>query len=174
MDRIWAPWRMDYVGGPKSEGCIFCQAAQDPEAFGVLMEGEHGFVMLNAYPYNSGHALVVPYSHVPSVVGLSVEDLCGLMQLAQATMTAMERCMHPGGFNLGINVGEVAGAGIPDHVHLHVVPRWQGDTNFMSVVADTRVVPEALQACAERLAPALADACLGLGLKTKAKEDAQP
>ncbi len=163
---------MAYVGGPPSEGCVFCQAVEDPDSFGVLTRGVQGFVMLNAYPYNSGHLLVVPYSHVPSIVNLGTEELCGLMQLVQASMEAMERCLRPQGFNLGANIGSVAGAGIAEHVHLHVVPRWQGDTNFMSVVADTRVVPEALQACAERLKPVLTEVCEELGLTMTTKEDA--
>lgn len=158
---------MPYVAGERGEGCVFCNAATDERAFGALFRGEHGFVMLNAYPYNSGHTLVVPYAHVPSLVDLEPEVLCYLARLTQAVIRSMERCLRPGGFNVGVNIGRVAGAGIEEHVHIHVVPRWEGDTNFMSVLADTRVVPEALQACAERLGPVLNEVCRDMGLEKK-------
>ncbi|MCD6351133.1 MAG: HIT domain-containing protein [Armatimonadetes bacterium] len=174
MQHIWAPWRMDYVSGPRPQGCFLCRAPREPDEFGVLVKTEGAFVMLNAYPYNSGHVMVVPYAHVPSLVDLDAEQLAHLSVLTKAVLTAMERTLRPGGYNIGVNIGAVAGAGVPDHVHVHVVPRWEGDTNFMSVVADTRVVPEALQAAAERLGPALERVCGELGLETIAKEDVQP
>jgi ATP adenylyltransferase len=174
MERIWAPWRIEYVQNPKAARCVFCQAAENPEGFHVVMQGSQGFIMLNAYPYNSGHLLIVPYAHVPSIVELTEEEVCELTRMARAAIIAMDRCMRPGGYNLGVNMGEVAGAGIAEHVHLHVVPRWQGDTNFMSVVANTRVVPEALEACAERLRPVLLEVCDELGLSNKTAEGKKP
>ena len=158
---------MEYVTGERKEGCVFCSAASDPQAPWVIFRGEKAFVMLNAYPYNSGHLLVVPYDHVPSIIDLDAEVLCWVARLTQAAMKSMERCLRPAGFNIGINIGKVAGAGIAEHVHVHVVPRWEGDTNFMSVVADTRVVPEALQAAAARLRPVLEQVCEEMGLEKR-------
>jgi ATP adenylyltransferase len=145
--RLWAPWRLDYIKGPKPEECIFCAAAaerqEDTERY-VLARGAHCFVMLNAYPYTNGHLMVAPYAHVPSIERLGEPELLELMTLTQRSMAAIRTAYGPDGFNVGINEGKVAGAGFDDHVHLHVVPRWGGDTNFMPVVGSTRVLPQSL------------------------------
>jgi ATP adenylyltransferase len=145
-ERIWAPWRLDFIRGEKPEACIFCRALEsdDDAANYVLHRGEHAFVMLNAFPYNSGHLMVAPVAHVPSIEELGDEALLELMTLTQRALAALREVYSPEGFNLGLNQGKVAGAGIEDHMHLHVVPRWAADTNFMPVVGSTRVLPQTL------------------------------
>jgi ATP adenylyltransferase len=144
MKRLWSPWRLEYLTHPESEGCIFCQAlaGDDDRENLVLLRGERAFLILNRYPYNNGHFLAVPSAHVPSFEDLDAETLAELMLLLNRGLAALRVAMHPDGFNLGANLGQVAGAGIEDHVHLHAVPRWLGDTNFMPVVGDMRVVPQ--------------------------------
>ncbi|MCX7597846.1 MAG: HIT domain-containing protein [Armatimonadetes bacterium] len=164
MERIWAPWRMEYVSAPPAAECLFCWAAETADPDVVLVAGRRAIAMLNAYPYNSGHILVAPRVHVPTIADLCPEDLCYLAEMVRVCLIAVERMMFPAGFNVGINIGKAAGAGIAQHVHVHVVPRWEGDTNFMSVVADTRVVPEALQACRARLQPVLTEVAAEYGL----------
>jgi ATP adenylyltransferase len=157
--RLWAPWRMRYVQGERDdEGCIFCLAAgagEDEERH-VLQRGEHCLVMLNAFPYNSGHLMIAPHRHVPSIELLDGDELLELMTLAQRALAALRDAYHPHGFNLGINEGETAGAGFADHVHLHVVPRWAADSNFMAVTGDTRVLPQSLEDTYAALRPRLA------------------
>lgn len=153
MEHLWAPWRMAYVGGEQPSGCIFCvkpAEARDEENY-ILHRGEHAFVMLNAFPYNSGHLLIAPYRHTADLEGLSNAELLEMMQLAQQSLGALGRAYGPQGHNLGMNLGRVAGAGIAEHLHLHIVPRWNGDTNYMTVTVDTRVLPEALAATYQRL-----------------------
>ncbi len=164
VDRLWAPWRMDYVVAAPTAECLFCWAAESADPEVIVLRGTRALVMLNAFPYNSGHLLVAPVTHVPNITELEPEDLAYLFEMVRASMLALERCMRPGGFNVGMNIGRAGGAGIEQHVHVHVVPRWEGDTNFMSIVADTRVVPEALQACHARLQPVLAEVAEELGL----------
>jgi ATP adenylyltransferase len=147
-ERLWAPWRMRYVQGErKDEGCIFCRAAEsgDDEARLVLQRGERCLVMLNAFPYNSGHLMVSPFRHVASIEVLDGDELLELMTLTQRALRAVRESYSPDGFNLGVNEGDVAGAGFAGHVHLHVVPRWAADSNFMAVTADTRVLPQSLE-----------------------------
>jgi ATP adenylyltransferase len=146
--RLWAPWRLEYIKATKTEGCIFCDKAalDDDEAALIPHRGRQAFVMLNAFPYNNGHVLVAPYEHVGSLEELDPAAAAELMELAQLSLRALREAYGPEGFNLGLNQGEIAGAGVADHVHLHVVPRWAGDTNFMPVVGDTRVLPEELGA----------------------------
>jgi len=153
LDRLWAPWRIGYVIGEKPEACIFCSkpAAGDDERELILNRGSLSYVLMNAYPYNNGHLLVAPYEHVADLVSLSEEHLVEMMQLAKRWVEVLRRAMFPDGFNVGFNLGRVAGAGIEEHVHLHLVPRWNGDTNFMPVLADTRVVPQSLRDCYEML-----------------------
>jgi ATP adenylyltransferase len=158
--RLWAPWRMEYVQGErKDEDCIFCLAAEpgDDEARYVLYRGERCFAMLNAFPYNNGHLMVAPRRHVALLEDLDDGEALELMQLAQRALRALRDEYGPDGFNLGVNLGTIAGAGFADHVHLHVVPRWAADNNFMAVTADTRVLPQALadsyRALAARFAP---------------------
>ena len=149
MDRLWAPWRIGYVLGEKSSECIFCSkpAAEDDEGELILNRGPLSYVLMNAFPYNNGHLLVAPYEHIADISGLSEEQLADMVRLAKAWVEILRRAMVPDGFNVGFNIGRVAGAGIEEHVHLHVVPRWNGDTNFMPVLADTRVVPQSLREC---------------------------
>jgi ATP adenylyltransferase len=137
--RLWAPWRIEYIKGPKEDKCIFCERRDY-----VVFEGERCFVMLNAYPYTNGHVMVSPYEHVPSLEEVGDETLLELMQLVKRSQTAIRAAYGPEGFNLGVNQGKVAGAGIEEHVHMHVVPRWGGDTNFMPVIGNTRVLPQSL------------------------------
>jgi ATP adenylyltransferase len=146
--RLWAPWRMEYIRGQrKPAGCIFCLAGDgaDDAARYVVHRGERCYVMLNAFPYNSGHLMVAPYRHVGSIEALEGDELLELMTLAQRSLAALRGAYAPEGFNLGVNEGEVAGAGFAGHVHLHVVPRWAADSNFMAVTGDTRVLPQALE-----------------------------
>jgi ATP adenylyltransferase len=145
--RLWAPWRLEYIKGPKSDECIFCvkPADGDDRANYVVTRGTRCFVMLNAYPYNNGHVMVAPYEHVPTIEDLDDDALLDLMHLSQRSLQAIREAYSPDGFNLGVNQGAVAGAGVADHVHLHVVPRWGADTNFMPVVGDARVLPQSLE-----------------------------
>jgi ATP adenylyltransferase len=148
QQRLWAPWRLKYVHGEREEsGCIFCLAADtdDDEARHVVQRGERSFVMLNAFPYNSGHLLVCPHRHVASIENLDADELLDLMTLTQRSLRALREAYRPDGFNLGVNEGEVAGAGFAGHVHVHVVPRWAADSNFMAVTGDTRVLPQSLE-----------------------------
>ena len=148
MKNLWAPWRMTYIAPktPQSQGCIFCIPPtddHDAERY-ILHRGEHCFMMLNLYPYNNGHLMIVPYLHVGTIEKLDAAILADLMEQTQLALRALRLAMKPDGFNMGINEGKVAGAGFADHAHLHVVPRWEGDTNFMPVLADTKVMPEHL------------------------------
>jgi ATP adenylyltransferase len=153
MQHIWAPWRMAYVGSEAPAGCIFCaKPGEDRDAQNFIVHrGEHAFVILNAYPYTAGHLLVAPYRHTADLTALSDAENLELMRLTRQSLEALKRAFAPHGFNVGMNLGRAGGAGIADHLHLHVVPRWEGDTNFMTVVADIRVVPEALSGTWQRL-----------------------
>jgi ATP adenylyltransferase len=144
--RLWAPWRLEYIKGPSPDECIFCAKSRmgDDRAAHIVRRGEHCFAMLNAYPYNNGHLMVSPYRHVPSIEELDDAELLELMTLTRQSLAALRDAYGPEGFNLGINQGKVAGAGFDDHVHQHIVPRWGADTNFMPVIGDTRVLPQAL------------------------------
>lgn len=153
MRVMWTPWRMDFILSGKPVECIFCskpREQRDRENY-ILYRGHHGFVMLNAYPYNNGHLLVTPYAHVPTLEQLDDATSAELMLLTRRGIGALRRAMTPEGFNVGVNIGKAAGAGITDHVHVHVVPRWTGDTNFMPVVGDVRLVPELLETTYDKL-----------------------
>jgi ATP adenylyltransferase len=145
--RLWAPWRLEYIEGPKPDECIFCAAAGADDDAGryVLARGDHCLVMLNAYPYTSGHLMVAPLQHVASIEELDEQTLLELMTLTRGSLAALREAYGPEGFNIGINQGKVAGAGFEEHVHQHVVPRWGGDTNFMPVIGDVRVLPQSLE-----------------------------
>lgn len=148
MDHLFAPWRMSYIGDEnKQQGCIFCDFPKEnnDETRNILFRGKFCFVIVNAFPYNSGHLMVAPYRHVANYDELSDEEMTDLNSLTCRCLKMMRKVLKPQGFNLGINMGKVAGAGFDGHVHLHIVPRWNGDTNFMSVINDIRVVPEALE-----------------------------
>ena len=155
MQRIWSPWRLDYILGEKAEGCVFCDKPaedDDPDNL-ILMRGRHSFIMMNRYPYNNGHLMVIPYDHVDSPTGLDPETLFEMMQQVNVCIEVLSEAMHPDGFNVGMNLGQSAGAGIKDHMHIHIVPRWTGDTNFMPVIGDTHVIVEALERCYTELRP---------------------
>jgi ATP adenylyltransferase len=147
MQRIWAPWRMAYIVGERSGGCVFCEKskdmANDQENF-VLCRGEFAFALMNIYPYNNGHLMIAPYAHVASLTELNPEQVRDLFCLTQQCERVLTQAMHPEGFNIGINLGKAAGAGIADHLHVHIVPRWNGDTNYMTTVCDSRVIPQQL------------------------------
>ena len=149
MERLWAPWRLEYVqNADKQDGCIFCAAAasDDDEGQLVVHRGEHAFVLLNKFPYASGHLLVAPYRHGQNFGDLDDAEILEIHRLGAQGLEALAATYAPEGYNLGWNIGRIAGAGIPDHGHLHVVPRWGGDTNFMPVLADVKVIPEHLSA----------------------------
>jgi ATP adenylyltransferase len=158
---LWAPWRIEYIVGPKDEHCIFCAAgsADEREDHGPaqtpLDRGPRCFTLLNAYPYAPGHVMVAPYRHVAALQDLDDDELLDLMRLARRAVQAQTEAMTPDGFNTGLNLGKVAGAGIVEHLHLHVVPRWEGDTNFMPLLSGTHVIPQALGASREALTAAL-------------------
>jgi ATP adenylyltransferase len=153
MEQIWAPWRIQYIEMEKAKGCILCgkpKENNDAPNY-ILHRGEKNFVILNSYPYNPGHLMVAPYRHVASLEGLTDEELHEHFEIVSRSLKVLRRVFNPAGFNIGINMGRVAGAGIDDHIHTHIVPRWPGDTNFMPVIADVRVVPEALAETYEKL-----------------------
>ena len=154
---LWAPWRIEYILSQKSGQCIFCEASAGDEehARWVIDHSEHCFTMLNAYPYGPGHVLIAPRRHIADLEDLTGDEMLELMTLARRAVGAQRAAMSPDGFNAGLNLGRVAGAGIVDHLHLHVVPRWEGDTSFMPVLADTRVIPQALDAAKKALIEAL-------------------
>ena len=159
MKNLWAPWRIDYILSKKFPGCIFCDKPaenKDDENL-ILYRGEHNFIIMNTFPYNNGHIMVVPYRHTAALAGWSHDEQIELMELADLAVELLKKLMKPDGFNLGINMGLVAGAGVADHIHLHVVPRWNGDTNFMPVLSDTRVIPEALRMTYGKLKEVLKD-----------------
>lgn len=159
MDSLWAPWRMSYIlEENKPAGCIFCLATDGEGADGlVLGVGRLSLVMMNKYPYNNGHLLVAPKRHLPNMDQLSSEEMTDLLSTVRLAINAIKQVMNPEGFNVGLNLGRVAGAGIEEHMHFHVVPRWGGDTNFMTVFGEVRVIPEHIKATYAKLAPFFAD-----------------
>ncbi len=156
MKRLWAPWRIAYIREiEKIEGCIFCvkpQENRDDENF-LLYRGKTAFVLLNIFPYNSGHLMVAPYRHTALLEDLSPEEARELWHLVTVAVQALKRTFQPDGFNVGLNLGRAAGAGFDQHLHVHIVPRWVGDTNFMPVIGDTKVIPEGLEETYRRLKP---------------------
>jgi ATP adenylyltransferase len=155
-ERLWAPWRLEYIKSADDEpGCVFCRAlAGDDEESLVVHRGEVAFVLLNKFPYTSGHLMVAPMRHVGEYGELEDDEVLAIHRLARAGIGVLSQLYGPQGYNLGWNLGRIAGAGVVDHVHLHVVPRWAGDTNFMPVLADVKVVPEHLAETRRRLAEA--------------------
>lgn len=150
MDKMYAPWRMAYIRSEKPNGCIFCRNSIRNDEL-VLLEGETAFVMMNRYPYISGHIMVIPFRHVSQVEDLLPEEKHEMFDLQALCIRILKESLKPDGFNIGMNLGKAAGAGIDDHIHLHIVPRWSGDTNFMSVVGDVRVIPEDIHKTCEFL-----------------------
>jgi ATP adenylyltransferase len=153
MKYIWASWRMEYIEMEKPKGCLLCEKPKqdtDVENY-ILYRGSKNFIILNAYPYNPGHLMIAPYRHISSLEELTDEECHEHFDIVSRSVKILRQELRPEGFNLGINMGRAAGAGIRDHIHTHIVPRWHGDTNYMTVVSDTRVVPEALAKTYERL-----------------------
>jgi len=144
MDRIFAPWRIKYIKAPKTDDCIFCTAFEKEKEI-IIDSSEHALIMMNIYPYNPGHVLIAPIRHVAEFEELTTAELNEITVFMQKSIRAIKNAMHPDGFNVGINLGTVAGAGFKDHVHVHIVPRWTGDTHFMPVFSDTRVISEAIE-----------------------------
>jgi ATP adenylyltransferase len=159
MQQLWAPWRITYITNEKEDGCIFCnrQHDGDDQERLVLHRGKHTIVMLNKYPYNNGHLMVAPKRHVGSLEDLKPEEMNELMAAIRRCCVLLKKTLTPDGFNIGANLGTVAGAGIEDHIHFHVVPRWLGDTNFMPILAETRVIPEHLAETYNRLSELFKD-----------------
>ena len=159
MERLWAPWRMEYITGEQRSGCLFCRVLENPDdkdAELVVWRPPGAIVLLNRFPYNPGHVMVAPVAHVGELDSLDDAQTADLMRAVKRTITVLRGTLKPEGFNVGANIGRAAGAGIPDHVHLHVVPRWNGDTNFMPVLAEVKVVNEHLLRTAEKLREAFA------------------
>jgi ATP adenylyltransferase len=160
VDRLWTPWRRAFIeaaaDGTNATGCFLCDHAADPandrQNF-VLMRSERAFALLNLYPYNSGHLMIAPYLHTGDLAALDPDIAAELMHVTQRSIRALQAAYRPHAFNVGMNLGKVAGAGLPDHLHIHVVPRWNGDSNFMPIVAETKVLPETLDQTYERLEP---------------------
>lgn len=157
MQRLWSPWRSKYIASgvdAQAEGCVFCRmaanAGEDATNF-VVHRGQHSFVVLNLYPYITGHVMIVPYLHTSEFDSLPKEISDEMMDLAKRSQTALREVYSPSGFNMGMNLGSAAGAGIADHLHIHLLPRWTGDTNFMTTVGESRVIPEALEVTYEKL-----------------------
>ena len=155
MDRLWAPWRLSYVTAAQvpATDCIFCDASAGRDIDLVVLRGRQAYVILNLYPYNNGHLMVVPNRHLSALEALTLDEQTELMQLTRLSEMALNEAYRPQGINVGINLGKAAGAGIENHLHIHLVPRWSGDTNFMTAVGHTRVLPEDLGATAARLRP---------------------
>jgi len=154
MEQLWAPWRLEYiVNNNPDEGCIFCEfPKQDNDTDNhILVRGKYSYVLMNAFPYSNGHLLIPPYRHIHDICDLTDEENLEIMQLTSRCCRALKEICRPDGFNVGMNLGAAAGAGIADHLHLHIVPRWRGDTNFMAVLSDVKVIPEALHRTYEKL-----------------------
>ncbi len=151
--KLWAPWRVEYILAEKEDGCLFCRKAraEDDEKEQIVFRGPETFVLLNRFPYNSGHLLVAPYRHTAELDELTPEESADLMASIGKCVSALKAAMAPEGFNVGFNLGKPAGAGVLEHLHAHIVPRWEGDTNCMPVISDTKVVPQSLQATYELL-----------------------
>lgn len=161
MKALWAPWRMDYILSIKTPGCIFCDyPKEDPSNDRknlVLMRSKLSFIIMNLYPYNNGHVMVVPYRHVNDIDLLSDDERSEIMMLSNFSVKCLKKAFSPEGFNIGMNIGRVAGAGIDEHLHMHIVPRWAGDLNFMTTIADIRVMPEHIAHTYEKLFPVFND-----------------
>jgi len=161
VERLWAPWRLEYIESADSrEECFLCAFPaenRDAERL-ILARGTRAFIILNAYPYANGHLLVAPYRHTASIADLTADEVLDLWRMVTLGLRCLTAAYRPHGFNIGVNLGRVAGAGLEDHIHVHIVPRWNGDTNFMPVLADVRVMPATLQATYERLRKHIDDA----------------
>lgn len=152
MDKLYAPWRMKFIKSERPDGCIFCKDSIRTEDL-VIFDGKTAFVMMNRYPYISGHLMIIPFRHISQMEDLIPEERLEIFNLQDIAVRVLKKVMNPDGFNIGMNLGKAAGAGVDDHIHVHVVPRWSGDTNFMSVVGDVRVIPEDIYKTCELLIP---------------------
>lgn len=155
MQHLWTPWRMEWIRDSKGlrapeQGCVLCRLGAEEDDL-VVARSQHVYLMLNAYPYNSGHLMVVPFAHSASLEDLDAETLMDLMQTCNRALAALRSLYQPQAFNVGANIGAAAGAGLPDHFHLHIVPRWQGETGFITTIGDTRVIPDTLTNTAREL-----------------------
>jgi ATP adenylyltransferase len=147
--QLWAPWRMQYIGGPKPEGCPLCQALEENKL--IVHRGERAFVIMNLYPYNNGHVMVAPIEHTNDIYAIDDPTNLEIFDLIRRSMKAITKAENPDGFNVGLNLGRAAGAGITDHLHYHVVPRWNGDTNFLPVIAGHKTIGEAIEETLEKI-----------------------
>jgi ATP adenylyltransferase len=165
VEHLWAPWRMRYVGEEQPEGCIFCTgpASGDDEGNLILHRGDLVFIMLNKFPYNTGHLLIAPFRHLADPLAMTPQESSEVLYGIRIAMEVLRAAYRPEGFNIGANIGGCAGAGYASHMHVHVVPRWPGDTNYMAVTASTRIVPESLADTYQRLKEALAARSAGSG-----------
>ena len=161
METMCAPWRMEYLMCEKPEGCVFCKRSLRCEDY-VLFDGKTCFVMLNRYPYVNGHLMIIPIRHLGDIAGLTVGEREEIFSLVDISVKVLKEAMNPQGFNIGMNLGKAAGAGIAEHVHVHVIPRWAGDTNFMSVVGHVRVIPQDLATTAATLIHLFENYCLAV------------
>lgn len=152
MDTVWAPWRIEYITGDKEEGCIFCKGLSEQDDL-TLYKGSITMVMMNKFPYINGHLLVAPTRHIPDMTHLSKDEMGDLLKTVEQSIGILKKVMNPDGFNVGLNLGKVAGAGVEEHLHFHIVPRWLGDTNALTVFADVRVIPEHIKATYNNLKP---------------------
>jgi len=155
MKQLWAPWRIEYILSKKGPGCVFCDLpSEDRDRDNlILFRGEHNYIIMNRFPYNGGHLMVVPYVHKSSFEGLSGEALSEMMALTRRSVDVLGKVMRPEGFNTGLNIGEAAGAGIEEHLHMHIVPRWVGDSSFMAVLDEVKIIPQHLLASYDLLCP---------------------
>ena len=147
MENLYSPWRIDYILQESEDGCIFCKKPKenDDKNLLILKRGEYTYIIMNLYPYNNAHLMIVPYRHISKFSELRDEELLEMLKMIQLSEKILTKVYHPDGFNIGMNLGEVAGAGVADHLHIHIVPRWLGDTNFISTIGQTRVMPERIE-----------------------------
>lgn len=159
MDKLWAPWRIEYIKKPKEDICILCEIPKKPTEMDrenlLLLRGDRAYILMNRYPYNTGHIMIVPYRHISDIIDLEENEIIEMFKLTRISIRAIKKEMNPDGFNIGINIGRMAGAGIDEHVHIHIVPRWVGDTNFMPVIANTKVMVEYLLETYDKLFKAI-------------------
>jgi len=152
MDIIFAPWRMEYIKAKKPEGCVFCKSSIRCDEY-VIYEGKSCFVMMNRFPYVCGHLMIIPVRHISEIEELTREERTEIFALLDTSVKVIKEAMNPHGFNIGLNIGKAAGAGIEEHIHMHVIPRWEGDANFMTAVSNVRILPEHMLTTAAKLAP---------------------
>ncbi|MEM0043284.1 MAG: HIT domain-containing protein [Sulfolobales archaeon] len=156
MDILWTPWRMSYISSAdKISECIFCKAFEEPEKYHVVLRSESSIALLNAYPYNTAHVMIAPRRHVPDIIFLEDDEILDLVRILKKIIKAIRREYNPQGFNIGVNIGRIAGAGIESHLHIHVVPRWSGDTNFLPIISGAKTIPEDLETTRRRIMKAL-------------------